>query len=171
MKQNLMETAVGALVIAIAAAFFIYVYTTTGMGQNQSGYRLTASFKNVEGINIGSDVRLSGIKVGSVIDQALDSKSFDAKLTFAIDPVVQLPDDTTAKITSEGLLGGKFIALEPGGSETILADGGELTYTQGALDIWSLVSDFMFSNRGKDAGGEQQAPTGGEPGGAQGTNP
>jgi phospholipid/cholesterol/gamma-HCH transport system substrate-binding protein len=171
MKQNLMETAVGALVIAIAAGFFLYVYTTTGMGQGQSGYRLTANFKNVEGINIGSDVRLSGIKIGSVVDQSLDPKTFDAKLTFAIDPVVQLPDDSTAKITSEGLLGGKFIALEPGGSETILADGGELTYTQGALDIWSLVSDYMFSNRNKDGGGGgEQAPQGESQGGAPGTN-
>jgi phospholipid/cholesterol/gamma-HCH transport system substrate-binding protein len=152
MKQNLMETAVGALVIAIAAGFFLYVYTTTGMGKGQAGYHLTANFKNVEGINVGSDVRLSGIKVGSVVDQKLDPKTFDAKLTFAIDPVVVLPDDTTAKIATEGLLGSKFIALEPGGSETTLADGGELTYTQGALDIWSIVSDYMFSNRNKESG-------------------
>jgi phospholipid/cholesterol/gamma-HCH transport system substrate-binding protein len=142
MKQNLMETAVGALVIAIALGFFIFMYSTTGVGKGSGGYHLTAKFKNVEGINVGSDVRMSGIKIGSVTSQTLDNKSYDAVLTFAIDPAIKLPDDSTAKITSEGLLGGKFIALEPGGSETLLSDGGTITYTQGALDLWALVSDL-----------------------------
>ena len=116
MKQNLMETAVGALVIAIALGFFIFMYSTTGVGKGSGGYHLTAKFKNVEGINIGSDVRMSGIKIGSVTNQALDNNTFDAILTFAIDPTIKLPDDSTAKISSEGLLGGKFIALEPRGN-------------------------------------------------------
>jgi phospholipid/cholesterol/gamma-HCH transport system substrate-binding protein len=155
MKQNLMETAVGALVIAIALGFFIFMYSTTGVGKGSGGYQLTAKFKNVEGINIGSDVRMSGIKIGSVTGQALDGQSYDAILTIAIDPTIKLPDDSTAKITSEGLLGGKFIALEPGGSETLLSDGGAITYTQGAIDLWSLVSDYMFSgkNKGSESGG------------------
>jgi phospholipid/cholesterol/gamma-HCH transport system substrate-binding protein len=110
MKQNLMETAIGALVIAIALGFFIFTYSTTGVGKGSGGYHLTAKFKNVEGINVGSDVRMSGIKIGSVTNQSLDSKTFDAVLTFAIDPTIKLPDDSTVKITSEGLLGGKFIA-------------------------------------------------------------
>jgi len=151
MKQNLMETAVGALVIAIALGFFIFMYSTTGVGKGSGGYQLTAKFKNVEGINIGSDVRMSGIKIGSVTGQALDIQSYDAILTLAIDPTIKLPDDSTAKITSEGLLGGKFIALEPGGSETLLSDGGAITYTQGAIDLWSLVSDYMFSGKGKSS--------------------
>src|SRR5262245_18797488 len=87
---------------------------------------------------------MSGIKIGSVANQTPDNQTFHAVLTFAIDPAIKLPDDSTAKITSEGLFGGKFIALEPGGSETILADGGTITYTQGAIDLWSMVSDYMF---------------------------
>src|SRR5262245_9672914 len=163
MKQNLMETAVGALVIAIALGFFIFMYSTTGVGKGSGGYHLTAKFKNVEGINIGSDVRMSGIKIGSVTGQSLDNKTFDAVLTFAIDPTIKLPDDSTAKITSEGLLGGKFIALEPGGSETILADGGTITYTQGALDLWALVSDYMFSSKkGSESGGGSSGQDGGQ---------
>lgn len=163
MKQNLMETAVGALVIAIALGFFIFMYSTTGVGKGSGGYHLTAKFKNVEGINIGSDVRMSGIKIGSVTNQALDNNTFDAILTFAIDPTIKLPDDSTAKISSEGLLGGKFIALEPGGNETILADGGTITYTQGALDIWSLVSDYMFSGKkGSESGGGSSGQDGGQ---------
>ena len=75
MKQNLMETAVGALVIAIALGFFIFMYSTTGVGKGSGGYHLTAKFKNVEGINVGSDVRMSGIKIGSVTAQSLDNQS------------------------------------------------------------------------------------------------
>jgi|RhiMetdeSRZDD1v2_1073273.scaffolds.fasta_scaffold93888_3 phospholipid/cholesterol/gamma-HCH transport system substrate-binding protein len=163
MKQNLMETAVGALVIAIALGFFIFMYSTTGVGRGSGGYHLTAKFKNVEGINVGSDIRMSGIKIGSVTNQSLDNKTFDAVLTFAIDPAIKLPDDSTAKITSEGLLGGKFIALEPGGSETILADGGTITYTQGAIDLWSMVSDYMFSGKkGSESGGGSSSQDGGQ---------
>jgi phospholipid/cholesterol/gamma-HCH transport system substrate-binding protein len=164
MKQNLMETAVGALVIAIALGFFIFMYSTTGVGKGSGGYHLTAKFKNVEGINVGSDVRMSGIKIGSVTAQSLDNQSYDAVLTFAIDPAIKLPDDSTAKITSEGLLGGKFIALEPGGSETLLSDGGTITYTQGALDLWALVSDYMFSgkNKGSESGGGSSGQEGGQ---------
>jgi len=163
MKQNLMETAVGALVIAIALGFFIFMYSTTGVGRGSGGYHLTAKFKNVEGINVGSDIRMSGIKIGSVTNQSLDNKTFDAVLTFAIDPAIKLPDESTAKITSEGLLGGKFIALEPGGSETILADGGTITYTQGAIDLWSMVSDYMFSGKkGSESGGGSSSQDGGQ---------
>jgi phospholipid/cholesterol/gamma-HCH transport system substrate-binding protein len=163
MKQNLMETAVGALVIAIALGFFLFMYSTTGVGRGSGGYHLTAKFKNVEGINVGSDIRMSGIKIGSVTNQSLDNKTFDAILTFAIDPAIKLPDDSTAKITSEGLLGGKFIALEPGGSDTILADGGTITYTQGAIDLWSMVSDYMFSGKkGSDSSGGSSGQGGGQ---------
>jgi len=164
MKQNLMESAIGALVIAIALGFFIFMYSTTGVGKGSGGYHLTAKFKNVEGINVGSDIRMSGIKIGSVTNQTLDNQTFDAVLTFAIDPVIKLPDDSTAKITSEGLLGGKFIALEPGGSETILADGGTITYTQGAIDLWSMVSDYMFSGKkGSESSGGSSGQEGGQP--------
>lgn len=157
MRTNLVETAVGAVVIVIAAAFFIFAYTTSGIGRGSGGYQLTAEFDNAEGINVGSDVRISGIKVGAVTSQTLDPASYQAVLTLAIDPTIQLPDDTSAKVTSEGLLGGKFIALEVGGSEAKLKDGDRLLYTQGAIDIWSLVSEYMFSNNSGNAN-ETAAP-------------
>jgi phospholipid/cholesterol/gamma-HCH transport system substrate-binding protein len=150
MKNSVVETITGAVVIAIAAVFFFYVYTTTEAGRGQSGYKLTAEFENVEGIGVGSDVRMAGIKVGSVTNQDIDTASFQAIVTMVIDPKMQLPDDTTAKVTSEGLLGGKFISLEAGGSETKLKDGDRFNYTQGAIDIWSLISQFMFDSKTKD---------------------
>ncbi len=147
MKNNLVETAVGALVIAIAAGFFLYVYNTTDIGGSSGGYRINAEFENIEGISVGSDIRMAGIKIGSVVKQKLDPVNFQAIVTMSVASYIKLPDDTTAKITSEGLLGSKFIALDIGGSEIILKDGDSLSNTQSAIDIWSLINEFMFSDK------------------------
>ena len=147
MKNSLVETLIGAAVLGIAALFFVYAYTSSGAGAGQGGYKLTAEFENVEGINIGSDIRMAGIKVGSVVDQQLDPESFQAVLTMPIDSAVSLPDDSTAKVTSEGLLGSKFIALEPGGSDDKLKDGDQMNYTQSAIDLWGLVNQYLFDSK------------------------
>jgi phospholipid/cholesterol/gamma-HCH transport system substrate-binding protein len=148
MKTNWVETAVGAVVILIAAVFLSFAYTTSGIGKGSGGYQLVAEFDNADGIGIGSDVRMSGIKIGTVTSQTLDPTTYQAVLNLSIDRTVTFPDDTSAKVTSEGLLGSKFIALEPGGSEAKLNDGDRIAYTQGAIDIWSLVSQFMFESKG-----------------------
>ena len=159
MKTNLVETAVGAVVIVIAAAFFIFAYTTSGIGRGSGGYELVAEFDNADGIGIGSDVRMSGVKIGTVTSQELDTMTYQAVLTISIDPTLKLPNDSSAKVTSEGLLGSKFVALEPGGSADMLQDGDRIAYTQGAIDIWSLVSQFMFE--GNSGGGEAETDSGG----------
>jgi phospholipid/cholesterol/gamma-HCH transport system substrate-binding protein len=142
---NKVETLVGAAVIALALGFFFYASKTTGAGGAVSGgYKVIAEFDNAEGINVGTDVRLAGIKIGTVTGQSLNAENYMARIELTLDPKVALSDDTAAKISSEGLLGGKFIAMEPGGSETKLADGSMMTLTQGAVDIWSLISSAMF---------------------------
>lgn len=144
-STNRLETIVGAAVIALALGFFFYASKTAGVGGTVSGgYKVIAEFDNAEGINIGSDVRLAGIKIGSVTAQSLNAENYMARLELTLEPGISLSDDTAAKISSEGLLGGKFIAMEPGGSETKLADGSMMTLTQGAVDIWSLISSAMF---------------------------
>ena len=129
------------------------------MGQKSAGYTITAEFDNVEGVNVGSDIRMAGIKIGTVTGQSLNPENFQALITMSIDPAVQLTDDTSAKATSEGLLGSKFISLEPGGSETKLAAGGVINYTQGAVDIWSLISQAMFDKSGAKPAETPQAPS------------
>jgi phospholipid/cholesterol/gamma-HCH transport system substrate-binding protein len=156
MKNSTVETLIGAVVIAIAAAFFAFAYQTSGATANSGGYRLTAEFDNAEGINIGTDVRMAGVKVGTVIDQRLNYENFQAVIAMAIDPKLELADDTTAKVTAEGLLGSKFIALEPGGSETKLSNGDVIAYTQGAVDVWSLISQAMFERSGAKSSGDQR---------------
>jgi phospholipid/cholesterol/gamma-HCH transport system substrate-binding protein len=146
------ETVIGAGVVAVAAAFFFYAYGTSGKGEGQGGYRLVAEFDNVGAVTAGTDVRLAGIKIGTVVDQSLNTENYQAKLVFSIDPKVQLTDDTSAKVTSEGLLGASYIALDPGGSETKLKDGDQISLTQGAVDIWTLISQAMF-DKGKSGGG------------------
>ena len=153
-----LETIVGAAVIAVAIGFFFYASKTAGVGGSVSGgYTVIAEFDNAEGINVGTDVRLAGIKIGTVTGQSLNAENFMARLELTLDPKVSLSDDTAAKVTSEGLLGGKFIALEPGGSETKLAQGSMMTLTQGAVDIWSLISSAMF-DKAKTPAAPEPAP-------------
>jgi phospholipid/cholesterol/gamma-HCH transport system substrate-binding protein len=101
---------------------------------------------------------MAGIKIGTVTAQSLNPENFQAQITMSIDPSVQLTDDTSAKVTSEGLLGSKFISLEPGGSETKLTAGGVINYTQGAVDIWSLISQAMFDKSGAKPPETPQSP-------------
>jgi phospholipid/cholesterol/gamma-HCH transport system substrate-binding protein len=142
-----LETIVGAAVVALAVGFFAYAYNTAGVGGGSigDGYKLIAEFDNAEGINVGTDVRLAGIKIGTVVGQSLNAETYQARIEMMVEKRVQLSDDSAAKITSEGLLGGKFITLEPGGSDKKFAEGDSFSYTQGAVDIWSLISQAMFS--------------------------
>ena len=150
MNSSAVETLVGAIIIAVAALFFTFAYKTAGLGGgNGGGYHVSAEFDNVDGVAVGSDVRVAGIKIGTVIGQSLNPKSYQARIDMVLQPQVSLADDTSAKITSEGLLGSKFVSLEPGGSDQKLAEGGVISYTQGAVDIWSLISQAMFSKSGK----------------------
>ena len=157
MKNSTVETLIGAAVIIIAAAFFFFAYQTSGKGHAAGAYRISAEFDNAEGVSVGTDVRVAGVKIGSVVDFTLNPENFQANVVMELDPKVKFTDDATAKVTAEGLLGSKFIALEQGGSETLLADGGVISNTQGAVDIWSLISQAMFANKG--SGDQGSAPS------------
>ena len=155
MKNSTVETLIGAAVVVIAAGFFFFAYQSSGKGAASGSYKLSAEFDNAEGVNVGTDVRIAGVKVGSVTGFTLNPENFQAQAVMEIDPKVKLTDDATAKVTAEGLLGSKFISLEQGGSEAILADGGVISNTQGAVDIWSLISQAMFD---KGKGSSEPAP-------------
>ena len=158
MKNSTVETLIGAAVIFIAAAFFFFAYQTSGKGHASGAYRVSAEFDNAEGVSVGTDVRVAGVKIGSVVDFTLNPENFQANVVMELDPKVKLTDDATAKVSAEGLLGSKFIALEQGGSEALLADGGVISNTQGAGDIWALISQAMFANKGSDSGGDGAIP-------------
>lgn len=146
MRQQTAETLTGLLVAAVAGGFLFYAVAEAGAGgAGPSRYEVTARFDQVGGISQGSDIRLAGVKVGAVRAVDLDNATFEAKLTLALDQGVKLPEDTSAKITSDSLLGGAYVALIPGGSADVLAPGGEIEITQGSVDVFSLISRFAGS--------------------------
>lgn len=146
MKRNIVETLIGAIVLVVAIGFFSYAYSRADVG-TVTGYTVNADFTGVGSLTTGADVRISGIKVGSVVRQELDPVTFMAKVTLSIDDAIELPTDTTAAVGIEGLLGGAFVALEPGGEEELLADGGQIIFTQAAPDIIGLVTQLVFSQK------------------------
>lgn len=148
LKDNAVEALVGLLVLVVAVSFVVFAYQRTGSGA-AGGYKLAARFPNVSGVTTGTDVRVSGMKVGVVTGQRLDEKTFQAVLDLSIDPKIKLPIDSSAAITSEGLLGGNYITLTPGGEPETLKPGEEITDTQGATDLMGLIGGFI--NRGGDS--------------------
>lgn len=146
MKHNIIETIMGAVVLIISGFFIIFAYRTSGF-ENNNKVEYYARFDRIDGLVIGSDVRVSGIKVGSVKDVAVDSQTYLAKVTFTVDPMIHLPKDTSAEIASEGLLGGKFLALVPGGEDVYLKPREEIKHTQSAVSLESLIGQLIFSNK------------------------
>lgn len=153
MGRSLVETLIGAVVLAVAGVFLVFAYQMAG-GGSVEGYQITGKFDRIDGLVQGSDVRMSGIKIGTVMKQELDPKTYLAVVTMNIRPDVKLPRDTSAQITSDGLLGDKYMALTPGAEEAMLKPGGEIQHTQGSIDLISLVGRFIFSQAG--GGAEKQ---------------
>ncbi|MFD1194147.1 outer membrane lipid asymmetry maintenance protein MlaD [Seohaeicola saemankumensis] len=143
MSETKTEVAVGAAVLAVAAGFLIYAGQVTGLSAPTAGYPLTASFRSLEGVSVGTDVRLAGVKVGSVTAVSLNPDTFRADTTITVLDGIVLPDDTSILISSEGLLGGNFVELMPGGSPFNLSPGDEIIDTQGAVSLVSLLMKFV----------------------------
>lgn len=158
LKDHVAEAIAGLAVVLLAAFFLVFALHRTGTGGADS-YALSARFPNVSGITVGSDVRLSGMKVGSVTSQKLDPSTYQAVLTFSVNSDVKLPVDSSAAITSEGLLGGNFIALMPGGDPDMLKPGEEITDTQGATDLMGLIGS-VINRSGGSAEPEKTAKAG-----------
>ena len=158
LRENIGEALVGLFVVLFAAWFVSFAWNTTGGGTKDGAIHVTALFPNSTGINIGSEVRVAGIKVGTVTDQILDPASFQVKTTLALDPEVKLPADSSAAITSEGLLGATFISLIPGGETVPLKDGGTIADTQGAMDMMSMVGQFINKSGDAKAAPDDAAP-------------
>lgn len=144
MSENTTEVLTGAGVLAVAVGFLIYVAQVGGVGIAPSGLATyTASFRSAEGIGVGTDVRIAGVKVGSILDMDLDATTFRAQTVLSVDEDVALPDDTAVVIASEGLLGGSYVELLPGGSVFNLEPGSEIEDTQSSISIVELLLKFV----------------------------
>lgn len=154
MLENKAEVLTGAAVLAVAAGFVFYAAQGAGLTREPDSYPLTASFRSVEGITVGSDVRLAGVKVGTITSLTLNPATYFADASLAVKKDVVLPADSAILISSEGLLGGNFVEIIPGGALENLEPGAEIEDTQGAVSLITLLMKFV----GGDAAEEVPAP-------------
>jgi phospholipid/cholesterol/gamma-HCH transport system substrate-binding protein len=165
-RHGVAEVLTGAIVLVVAVGFLAFAVSHSGRTAG-SGYALQARFEHIDGLNVGGDVRIAGVKVGTVTELHIDPKTFTAIVTLTVRDGIELPKDTAAAITSESLLGGKYISLSPGGDDTDLKPGQTITVTQSSVSLEELLGKFIFSvtslNSAKDG------KTGGDP--SQSGNP
>lgn len=159
MSENTTEVIVGAVVLAAALGFLAYAGEMTGFGGTSDSYELHASFRSVEGISVGTDVRLAGVKVGRITSLDLNPQTYFADATIAVKNGIELPDDSSILISSEGLLGGNYVELVPGGSPDNIQPGGEIEDTQGAVSLVTLLMKFVSAQSGDPAAAEAAGTT------------
>jgi phospholipid/cholesterol/gamma-HCH transport system substrate-binding protein len=158
MKRSVVETLLGAVVILVAVTFLAYGYKK-GDVASPGGYEITADFSGIGGLKPGDTVQISGVKVGTVTAVNLVPDNFLARVHMSVDSSLQLPSDTAALISSESLLGGRYLLLEPGAEDDTIPPGGRIAYTQAPQNLEQLLGQFIFSMKdGKDAQDQSAAP-------------
>lgn len=143
MGRNAIETVLGAIVLVVAGMFVYFAYNTAQI-KTITGYEISASFYKIGGLAVGSDVRINGIKVGTVTSRFLDMDTYDAIVTMSVSPDVKLPADTVAGIGSEGVLGDHYVRLQPGIESTFLAPGDAVAKTQDYRSLEDQVGEIIF---------------------------
>lgn len=144
MGRNVVETLMGAVVLLVAASFVFISYKSGNVSSNSATYNITAKFREVGSLSIGSDVRVGGIKVGTISKQYLDPQNFKAVIEMSIYNNIKIPSDSTASVIGDGLLGGKYVAIAPGGDEANISQGGEIKFTQDSVSLEELIGKFAF---------------------------
>ena len=150
MGRNVVETLMGALVLLVAGSFIVISYKSGNISTDKASYVVIAKFTEIGSLTIGSDVRVGGIKVGTVVNQSLDNDTFMAVIKMGIQDNIQLPKDSSASVVSDGLLGSKYISIEPGGDDRILKNEDEIKYTQDSINFESLIGKFAFGSVATD---------------------
>ncbi len=158
-KGQFFESVVGLIVVAVASAFLYYAYQTSGRALTARTYNIGAVFGRIDGVTTGSEVRIAGIKVGAVSESRLDPKTFEARVNLAVARGVSIPEDSIAKIVSDGLLGGAYVSIEPGGSDVMLAEGDMIAITQGSVDLLGLAMQAFTSGEKKPNDAAPAAPS------------
>ncbi len=163
-QNNIAETIIGAVVVAVAVGFLAFTYMRTGSG-SLSGYEVLARLPKVDGLGIGTDVRVSGIKVGSISDLVLDPNNYLVTVHMNVRSDIKLPTDSSMMITSSGLLGSSYLSIAPGGDEKMIPPGGYIENTQAAnsADLMSLAGRFIGGDSGKKAPAPKPQALGGGP--------
>ena len=147
MSENRLEIAVGGVVLALAVGFAVFIALSTGLSGSSSSYPISASFRSAEGISVGTDIRLAGVKIGTISDLKLNSETYRAESILSVKNDVRIPDDSALAVSSEGLLGGSFIEVIPGASLDYLEAGDEIIDTQGSVSLIQLLLKFVSSGQ------------------------
>lgn len=151
MKESAIEIAAGAAVLAVGAGFLVFMLQSAGVSASSDGsYELSASFRSAEGVLAGTDIRLAGVKIGSVTDMSLNTQTYRADVTLSIEEGIGIPDDSVVVIATEGLLGGTYVDIVPGGSFDNVPEGGDIVNTQGAISVIGLLSQFVAGGDGPE---------------------
>lgn len=160
--RNFAEIATGAVVLIAAAGFLGYAVASSGR-TTSSGYPLVARFDHVDGLVAGADVRMAGVKVGSVLSEEIDPQTYQAVVRLDVRDGLQVPKDSAAEVTSDGLLGGKYLSISPGGDTAMLKPGEAFSITQGSVSLEQLLGKFIFSisNKSDTAHKPEAAPAAG----------
>ena len=148
MANSAAETIIGAGVLAVAAGFLVYASQTTDVSVGGGAYELVANFRKADGVGVGGDVRLSGVKIGSVRDVSLNQETYQATVVMSVRADVQIPEDSSATVAMDGLLGGAHVAIQPGGAEFMLEPGDEFQFTQGSVNLLDLVGRVVTGGDG-----------------------
>lgn len=145
MRRNVIETVMGAVVLLVAIGFVVFAFRASGISA-AGGYQVHAVFNDASGLAVGTDVRMAGVKIGTVVAQRLDTDTYQANITLEIDERIKLPTDSSARILPDGLLGGNFVSLEPGAEEQLIPNGGRIEFTQSAINVVELLGRFIFGS-------------------------
>ena len=143
MGNRLVESVMGAVVLGIAALFLVFAWNTADL-RAVEGTTYSARFNSVGGLTTGSDVRIGGVKVGSVATQTIDPKSYRAIVSFSVRTDIRLPKDTEASVASDSLLGGNYLRLKIGRSRDMLPANATLARTRDALSLEDLLGRAIF---------------------------
>lgn len=149
MHKKPVETIMGLVVLVIALLFMGFAYRVSDL-QVIKGYTVSAEFTKVGGLSIGSDVRINGIKVGTVTAQDLNNEDYTVRVTFSISPQVKLPKDSVATIAGDGLMGNKFVKIEPGISKKYMQDGDNFAKSKNFKTIEDMVGEIIYMVTGDD---------------------
>ena len=147
MSENRLEIAVGGVVLTLAVGFAAFLAQSTGLSGSSSSYPISASFRSAEGISVGTDIRLAGVKIGTISDLKLNSETYRAESILSVRNDVRIPDDSALTVASEGLLGGSFIEVIPGASLDYLEAGDEIIDTQGSVSLIQLLLKFVSNGQ------------------------
>jgi phospholipid/cholesterol/gamma-HCH transport system substrate-binding protein len=165
LRRKTTEILAGLLVLMVAFGFLAYALAHSGQNSVGAGYTLFARFDNIAGLNVGAPVRLAGVQVGRVEQETVDPKTYLANVRMTIRKGVLLPRDSSVTVSSESLLGGEYLAIDPGADAAMLEPGQTITITQGAVSLETLLGKFIFSATnmvsalGKSASGKSEPAT------------